>query len=104
MASCSGLRTVERASFGPIRASAVVRRLRHFGTVVGLMPWRRASALTLSSLRCIARRIASVVVALPWRTWPIARPSPPAGQPCHHSLGLNTYDTKLGGYVVDTNR
>ena len=39
------------------------------------MLWRGASALTLSWLRCIARRTASVVVALPWRTWPIARPS-----------------------------
>jgi hypothetical protein len=46
---------------------------------VGLMLWRRASALTLSWLRCIARRTASVVVALPWRTWPIARPSLPGG-------------------------
>ena len=32
------LRTVERGSFGPIAASAVVERLRHFWTVVGLMP------------------------------------------------------------------
>ena len=38
MASSSGVRTVERASFGPIRASAVVERLRHFWTVVGLTP------------------------------------------------------------------
>ncbi|CAO4157281.1 hypothetical protein DHODJN_26420 [Methylorubrum extorquens] len=38
MASSSGLRTVERASFGPMRASADVPRPRHFCTVVGLMP------------------------------------------------------------------
>ena len=68
MASCSRLSTGECASFGPMAASAVVWRLRHFCTVVGLMPWRRASALTLSWLRCIARRTASVVVVLPWRT------------------------------------
>ena len=34
----SGVRTVERGSFGPIWASAVVDRLRHFWTVVGLTP------------------------------------------------------------------
>ena len=44
-ASCSGVRVVERASFGPIARSAVVWRLRHFWTVVGPIPWRRASAL-----------------------------------------------------------
>ena len=27
---------------------------------------------------------------LPWRTWPIARPSLPVGSVCHHTLGLNT--------------
>ena len=48
IASSSSVRTVERASFGPILASAVVERLRHFCTVVGLTPKRLASALTLS--------------------------------------------------------
>ena len=48
MASSSGVRTVERASLGPILASAVVERVRHFWTVVELMPKRRASALTPS--------------------------------------------------------
>jgi hypothetical protein len=38
IASFSGVRTVERACFGPIRSSAVVARLRHFCTVVGLTP------------------------------------------------------------------
>ncbi len=63
--SSSGVRTLERATFGPILASApswrrphlgvgpilasaVVERLRHFWTVVGLIPKRLASALTLS--------------------------------------------------------
>lgn len=36
-----------------------------------------AIVLTLSSLRCIARRIASVVEALPWWPCPISPPSPP---------------------------
>lgn len=58
--------------------------------VVGLMPRRRASALTLSSLRCIARRTASVVVALPCKTWPIVPPATHDGQPYHHTAGLNT--------------
>ncbi len=48
IASSSGVSTVERASFGPIGASVVVDRLRHFWTVVGLTPKRFASALTLS--------------------------------------------------------
>jgi hypothetical protein len=38
MASSSGVSTVERACLGPILASAVVERLRHFWTVVGLTP------------------------------------------------------------------
>jgi len=37
----------------------------HLTTVFGLIPWRRASALMLSRLHCIARRIACVVLALP---------------------------------------
>lgn len=48
IASSSQVRTVERGSFGPIGASAVLDRLRHFWIVVGLTPWRFASALTLS--------------------------------------------------------
>ena len=38
----------------------------------------------------IARRIASVVVALPWRTCPMARPSL-RPQAYHHTKGLNIY-------------
>ena len=48
IASSSAVSTVERGSVGPILASAVVVRWRHFCTVVGLMPNRLASALTLS--------------------------------------------------------
>jgi hypothetical protein len=47
-ASSSTVSTVERIAFGPIRSSAVVGRLRHFCTVVGLIPKRLAAALTLS--------------------------------------------------------
>ncbi len=47
-ASSSGVSTVERGSFGPMRASAEVCRWRHFWTVVGLIPKRLAAALTLS--------------------------------------------------------
>ena len=65
MASCSTVSTEELICLGPMRASATVSRLRHFWTVVALIPCRRASALTLASLRCMARRIASVVVAQP---------------------------------------
>lgn len=48
IASSSAEIVVERISLGPIGASAVVARLRHFYTVVGLTPKRLASALTLS--------------------------------------------------------
>jgi hypothetical protein len=51
--------------------------LRHFRTVAVWVPCRRASALTPASLRCIARRIAPVVAAQLWRTWPIAHASSP---------------------------
>ena len=34
----AGLRTVDRGSLGPIGASVVVSRLRHFWIVVGLTP------------------------------------------------------------------
>jgi len=44
------LSTEDCGCLGPIVTSSVVWRLRHFWTVVGLTPWRRASALTLASL------------------------------------------------------
>ncbi|GJE15304.1 hypothetical protein FOHLNKBM_6387 [Methylobacterium longum] len=37
-ASSSKLSTLDRGSFGPIRASVLVWRERHFCTVVALMP------------------------------------------------------------------
>ena len=46
--------------------ASLVEVLRlHLTTVFGLIPWRRASALMLSSLCCIARPTACVVLALP---------------------------------------
>ena len=38
IASSSGVGTVDRTSFGPIGASLIVVRLRHFWMVVGLTP------------------------------------------------------------------
>ncbi|MBM2347089.1 hypothetical protein JQX24_17995 [Marivita cryptomonadis] len=38
MASSATVRTVERGSFGPVFKSSTVARLRHFATVLGLMP------------------------------------------------------------------
>ena len=70
-ASCSALSTEDYGCLGSSATSSVVWRLRHFWTVMGLTPWPRASALTLASPRCWARRTAYVVVALPWRTWPM---------------------------------
>lgn len=40
--------------------------------------------------RCIARRTASIVVALPCRTWPIAPPAMRGGQAYYHNAELNT--------------
>ena len=62
----------------------IMRRL------VGLTPCRRASVLSLSSIRCIAGRIASVVVALPPKTWPIAPPATHDDQSYHRTAGSNT--------------
>lgn len=61
--------------FRPIRAATDYVRLRQFWKVVGLMPCRRAGALTLPSLRCTDRRTASVVLSLPHKAVPIAPPA-----------------------------
>lgn len=54
MASCSRLGVFECGSAGSIGLSAVVSRFLHFCAVVGLIPYRLASALTLPSLRLLA--------------------------------------------------
>jgi len=81
IASCSGVGTVERGSVGPIGRSATVSRWRHSRTVVGLIPYRRASALALSSLRLAALHGPPQSW---WRRrekgWPMAR-LPKRGQP-----------------------
>jgi len=74
---------------GPMAASAVVVRLRHFWMVVGLTPKRLARALTLSCCSWIARRTACIVRAHPWRTWPITHPLQHGDQLYHHTLRLN---------------
>ena len=42
-------KTVDRGSFGPVLRSSTVRRLRHFVTVLGLMP---SSRLSVASEAC----------------------------------------------------
>jgi len=54
---------------------------------VGAVVFRKRSQASL--LFCIARRIASVVVTLPWRTWPIVLPSIPRKIMHHQNLGSN---------------
>jgi hypothetical protein len=49
----------------PVLRSSTVSRLRHFATVFGLMPSSRLSAAVEACDRCIAARMAYVVVALP---------------------------------------
>jgi len=58
-------RTVERGSVGPVFISSAVARLRHFATVLGLMPNSRLSCESEACDRCIAAQTACVVVALP---------------------------------------
>jgi glycerate kinase len=52
-------------SVGPVFISATVARLRHFATVLGLMPSSRRSCASAACDRCIAALTACVVVALP---------------------------------------
>jgi hypothetical protein len=61
-------------------------------------PGRTTSIATTTS--CIARRIASVVVALPWRTRPIVHPSTRASRLHHQIMGSNNKGmgrARLGG-------
>jgi hypothetical protein len=89
-ASSSGVSTGDRASFGPIRLSSTLARLRHFRTVLGLIPKRSASAATEAFDRCHSARTACVVLAQPWSTWPIAPSSADGRIIHHHNPGLNT--------------
>jgi hypothetical protein len=65
IASSSDDRTVERGVFGPIGASLTNRRLRHLETVFWFSPYCAANSLSGAFDRCIAARMACVVVALP---------------------------------------
>tara|TARA_R110002124_G_scaffold133942_1_gene296435 strand:- start:5879 stop:6151 length:273 start_codon:yes stop_codon:yes gene_type:complete len=51
--------------FGPIGASCTKERLRHLATVFWFNPYWAASSLSEAAGRCIAARMACVVVALP---------------------------------------
>jgi hypothetical protein len=65
IASSSADSTVERGVFGPITASCTNARLRHLATVLWFRPYWAASSLSGAFDRCIAARIACVVVVLP---------------------------------------
>jgi hypothetical protein len=65
ISSSSDDRTVERGAVGPIGASLTKARLRHFATVFWFNPYRAAKSLSGAFDRCIAARMAYVVVALP---------------------------------------
>jgi hypothetical protein len=65
IASSSDDRTLERGVFGPIGASLTKARLRHLATVFWFNPNRVAKSLSEAFDRCIAIRMACVVVALP---------------------------------------
>jgi hypothetical protein len=64
-ASSASVRMVDRGSVGPVFRSSTVARLRHFATVLGLMPSSRLSCASEACDRCIAALTACVVVALP---------------------------------------
>ena len=69
----SGLRR-RRGALGPMAASWRKLRFLHLATVLRLRPYLAASSLSGAFDRCIAARMACVVVALPWSIWPIAPP------------------------------
>lgn len=61
----ASVRTVERGSFGPVLQSSTVDRLRHFATVLELIPNSRLACASEACDRCIPALTACVVVALP---------------------------------------
>ena len=65
IASSDSERTVERGCFGPAFKSSTVVRLRHFATVLGLMPKALLSCASEACDLCIAALTAYVIVALP---------------------------------------
>lgn len=70
--------TVDRGSFRPVPRCSTVSRFRHLATVLGSRPNARFSAAVEACDRCIAVRMACVVVAQPGRPCPIVLPSSPA--------------------------
>jgi hypothetical protein len=60
VASSASVRTVERGSFGPVLKYSTVARLRHFATVLGLIPSSLLSAAIEACDRCIAALTACV--------------------------------------------
>jgi hypothetical protein len=81
---------LQRRQHGRSGFLRTLARLRHFSTVFELIPKRSASAATEAFDRCNSARTACVVLAQPWSTWPIARPSPDGHIIHHHNPGLNT--------------
>src|SRR6185437_14849137 len=61
-------------SLRPMGASLTKARLRHLATVLWFSPYCAASSLSGAFDRCIAVRMAYVVVALPCSIWPIMPP------------------------------
>jgi len=64
-ASSWAVSTVEWTTFEPMGASCAKARLRHLATVFWLSPYCAASSLSVAADRCIAARMAYVVVVLP---------------------------------------
>ena len=58
-------RILERGFLGPVFKSSTVVRLRHFATVLGLMPSSLLRCASEACDRCIAALTACVVEALP---------------------------------------
>lgn len=65
MASSAGVSTVLFGALGPIGASAVVVRPRHFFTVLGFRPYSAARERVLACDAWSSARIRGVVRALP---------------------------------------
>src|SRR5689334_25291929 len=99
-ASSTGDSTVLRRSFGPIGLSSTDCRDRHLITVFSLIPYCFASCAIEAGDRWSSARTACVVLALPWRSWPIV---PLVGTMIiihQHQLGLMKWTAPDHGYAL----
>ena len=86
--SSSGVRAVLRHARGPIGASSVVVRRRHFATVLGFSPYWAARVRDDARAAWSSARTRGVMRALPWRPLPGVPPRPADRRMHHPTSGL----------------